>query len=240
MGRLPFGLKLPPRPKRQRKATAGKGRGRGASVGQRISQPGSGDDDQWPEFNESVPQVVPSESESGRSEPELPDDGGSDSSSDADVKDAEALLPNATAQAEEEVVEQEFSEYKQTLARKETLVNEQQQQHQGSTGTYFSKTVGFESFSLAPTGRAVCYHCGTKIAKGRLRSTYYYDPKKPSRYMHASCIPEFVAICPESRKNQAISVMLNAAGSEGASSSNDASHVQIKHGVQELLPKVLG
>ena len=77
--------------------------------------------------------------------------------------------------------------------------------------SYFHKQIGFESASLAATARSRCYHCSNYIPKNTLRFAYFFSTKRPSRYMHGSCIVPFVQADSAARKEQAVSVVQNSA-----------------------------
>lgn len=58
----------------------------------------------------------------------------------------------------------------------------------GPRGSYFSRTIGLDKGSLAPTGRAVCLHCKKPISKGSVRYHWYYSTVRPNAFLHGYCL----------------------------------------------------
>ena len=56
--------------------------------------------------------------------------------------------------------------------------------------TFFGQ-VGIIEASLAKTSRSVCNVCHQYIEKTMLRYSYHFDPKRPSRWMHGSCLRNY-------------------------------------------------
>lgn len=58
--------------------------------------------------------------------------------------------------------------------------------------TFFSQTLGVDSVDHAASGRSVCFHCKSRIERQAIRFCWYHDPKKPSAWVHASCLPHVI------------------------------------------------
>ena len=63
----------------------------------------------------------------------------------------------------------------------------------GSTrGTYFSRSEGVDSVSLAVSARSKCHFCENRIAKDTVRFCYYHNAYKPSAWVHSACLPHLL------------------------------------------------
>ena len=56
--------------------------------------------------------------------------------------------------------------------------------------TFFGQ-VGIIEATLAKTSRSICNVCQQHIEKDVLRYSYHFDPKRPSRWMHGSCLRNY-------------------------------------------------
>ena len=100
--------------------------------------------------------------------------------------------PTATAVLEQQVVEKEFELFLETQQQKAAAAESFATRGEAPKGSFFVKAVGFDAASIAPSNRAICYHCNQKINKGTIRFSYFYNTKKPSRSIHEACIIPFV------------------------------------------------
>lgn len=266
--RLPFGLKRQKRPRAKKVAQPKQGRFSSGPGGSQVKKPrqhprpATGSDADLVE-PQSGPRAQPG-SPAAASSTSLSSSSTSSSSSsschsgsDVEVEgvgggsfevEVEATLPpTKVAQAEEQQMLREFESYTATIARKQDLA--EQHQHQlkqprpsgaaAATSSFFAKKVGFQEGSTAASGHSVCYHCNKKIAKGSVRFSYYHDVKRPSRWLHGSCIVDFVLACPEERKEQAVHAMLEIAvamgGRSSSSSSSSGESLWIKREAEDIL-----
>jgi hypothetical protein len=88
--------------------------------------------------------------------------------------------PAATFEGESEVA-QAIAE---DAAHRDTLQN--------LTSTFFG-TVGIFDVGLATSGRSNCGVCSATILKNAPRFAYHWNRLRPSRWMHASCLPNWCA-----------------------------------------------
>jgi hypothetical protein len=59
--------------------------------------------------------------------------------------------------------------------------------------------LGITGVGLSPSNHSVCMICGETIPKHDVRFTYSFDTRRPSRYVHADCVPHIdVALRPVS------------------------------------------
>ena len=215
---LPFGLKPKPKERkpraRNRKGGKGKGKGKGqrraAKPGKRSRSSLSSDSESSASFSSSCPNAS-----SVGSESEFENDG--------DKENEVVELPTAAAQTEEnEVVElaKELRidfEHRAEAAKKYT-----------TGGTTFVKELGFAqdfASAIAPTGRSVCYHCQQKILAGSVRFVYFWNIRRPSRYVHSECVVPFVRV-DMARKGQAVETMMAISLKLGHSNSASSSSAQ--------------
>ena len=130
-------------------------------------------------------------------------------------KEAEVIaMPNAAAVDEAAALGEAESEL-----QKDHLKRQQLAEAHARGGSYFVREIGFDEGSVAPTSRSVCYHCGQKIAKGSSRFSYFWNERRPSRYMHATCVVHFLDADPDAadaRKSQAVAAMSRIAQSADA------------------------
>ena len=217
---LPFGLqhaktkrkrkpRNPPTNPRARAKARGHGRGRGGRGRRQVASSSSSSSSS---SSDSSSQSDPSRDDSALS---------SDSDEDrrpaeyADDDEAEAIaMPNAAAVDEAAVLREAEVELRADHLRRQQLAETHVR-----GGTYFVRQIGFDEGSVAPTCRSVCYHCGQKIAKGASRFSYFWNERRPSRYMHATCVVHFIDADPaaaDARKVQAVEAMSRIAQSANA------------------------
>jgi hypothetical protein len=53
--------------------------------------------------------------------------------------------------------------------------------------------LGLHEGGIAPTSGSTCYHCSDKIPKGKVRFSYYWHVRRPSRWIDADCLPNFIS-----------------------------------------------
>ena len=221
--RLPFGLKLPKKPRKVRSATAkpalrrGRGHGGARNRGRGRTHPAS---------RESSSSGTSNKSSSSES-PAAP--AGSDAAHldaatlfGSDGAEAVGMLPSAAAVQEEHAVADAAAEYASMLERRKEIASQYR-----AGGSYFVKVVGFDEGSVAPTSRSQCYHCNSKIEKGCARFSYFWNERRPSRYMHATCVHLFVQQEPESRRDQAIAALTKVVSTTGSEAVKHASQAAL-------------
>ena len=221
--RLPFGLKLPKKPRKVRSATAkpalrrGRGHGGARNRGRGRTHPAS---------RESSSSGTSNKSSSSES-PAAP--AGSDGAHldaatlfGSDGAEAVGMLPSAAAVQEEHAVADAAAEYASMLERRKEIASQYR-----AGGSYFVKVVGFDEGSVAPTSRSQCYHCNSKIEKGCARFSYFWNERRPSRYMHATCVHLFVQQEPESRRDQAVAALTKVVSTTGSEAVKHASQAAL-------------
>lgn len=55
--------------------------------------------------------------------------------------------------------------------------------------SFFSTRLGLGSGSVAPTGRAKCYHCRELISQGSVRFEWWWNKLRPNGWVHSFCVP---------------------------------------------------
>lgn len=224
---LPFGLKLPPRVRKPRAQT------KSGPAGPAVSR-------------KRAKAPVSSSSPSSSSEPgalvssSCDSDSGSDSDSDSDPvashSEGENQLvvpPTQVAQAEKVVLQEVTKEFNESVAKRAELA--EQVRSSGLGRSHFVKSVGFEDGGIATSGRSVCYHCNQKINNGLPRFSYFWDTRKPSRWMHASCVVGFVQANPTARQAQAVSAMARIVSQMSGAASSTSSEPVVKRAAEEIL-----
>ena len=58
------------------------------------------------------------------------------------------------------------------------------------TKTFFSQRLGLGCGSIAPTGRAKCYHCKVLIGRDTIRFEWYWNKLRPNGWLHNHCLIE--------------------------------------------------
>ena len=183
---LPFGLK-PVRKPRKKRDRRGRGHGRGK---------GRGKQGERAQSSASSSDSAEERGDADGSDTELALDGG--------VQSAESVaLPCAEAALEARSIAELAGEFQDMLDQRASMAAA----HRQGRGSYFVLEVGFATGSIAPTARSECYHCHDKIAKGSPRFAYFWNERRPSRYMHDFCALHFVQEDPQARKAQAVRAM---------------------------------
>lgn len=195
---LPFGLKMPVRKKNKKK----KSRSKPEESSRHFAKPTS--------FT-IIASGSESEGSDGKSsEPEIANDS-LDLNPDQQLddamatEDAEPVPPTEDAMREAKAVEAAAADHHADCVRMAAAAEQ--------AGSFFNMPVGFHSADVASTGRSRCYHCGQPIQKHSLRFMYFWHARKPSRYMHASCVAPFVQADAASRKAQALTAITTCADS---------------------------
>lgn len=214
---LPFGLKMPVKPRAPRKKPTQSSTKRRKSNISRLDT--SHPDEPAPRSSfglfgiklDGCSSSASASSTSNKSDDLADDDLANDDLADSDSADdlAEQLaVPTPAAQAEASAVHVAAQDFKEDANRRADLA-EEVKQTTGPAGPAFaySSILGFADGSIAPTGRSICYRCTLRIARGSPRFTYFWDTRRPSRYIHGTCVVPFVEASVASRKDQAISAM---------------------------------
>ena len=53
---------------------------------------------------------------------------------------------------------------------------------------FFARQIGIEDCDMAVSGRAVCFHCKTKIKVNTVRYSYFHSVKRPPAWVHSTCL----------------------------------------------------
>ena len=77
--------------------------------------------------------------------------------------------------------------------------------------------------------------------KGSPRFAYFWNERRPSRYMHASCVVPFVDKDRDARRQQAIDAITKVRDSiqNQSSGSSDTSAVHIKQSAEDILARLM-
>ena len=194
---LPFGMVLPKKKRKKQagpgergRGSRGRGRGRGHAHGHgRV--PGRLED----QSSDSGDSDCDS---SGSSAAELQSQ---DQNDDGDRPAGEDLaMPNAAAERDRVELAHAVSEFAASRHKRAELA----EAHRIGHGSFFAREIGFDEASVAPTGRSKCYHCDSCIPKGSVRFAYFWHERRPSRYLHDSCVGPFVLADASNRKEQAV------------------------------------
>ena len=219
---LPFGLKLPKATRAPRKKPQPQAQKRNTAQPKKVSElhidhvdphpdqlSGSdegGRSDDASDCNNTVPSRRGESSENCESDSES---AVSDSFADADGE--QLVLPTPVAEAEAKSVKATVEEFKSDESKR-AEATEAAKKRVGSS--FFNRSVGFAEGSLATSNRSICYHCNLRIPKGFPRYTYFWNTRRPSRYMHGTCIVPFVQASVDSRKDQALEALKQIKDSE--------------------------
>ena len=199
---LPFGLKPVKRPRKQCTAARGRGKGRqkGGAKGSGRSGRANREESQHSDSGQSSRS---SSSTSSISVPSVPSstEHGQDSGIESDGAVEHLAMPNMEAAQEAKSLAEAASEF-QAFVRQRAEVAAACR-----AGTFFKRHVGFDEGSIAPTARSQCYHCNAKIARGSPRFSYFWDERRPSRYLHDTCVVDFVRAKLDTRMAQAVEAM---------------------------------
>ena len=242
--KLPFGLKPGQgkgrKHKQEAKRPASHQKRRKAAADAKV-QPDS-DPDSPSRSSESL-----SSSSGCGTEPESDSDSGSDSDLSAGNVESEVLVPpTRVACIEEGVVIGECESFINTLSKKEATAEHihvaPQQDNPGLGQSFFVKNTGFQDASIAVSSRSICYHCNSRIEKGNVRFTYFHSTKKPSRYIHDTCVVPFTkADVIGKRKEEAVGGMIEILSklAGASSSSSDQAPSAIKAATELVLSQLV-
>ncbi|CAE7641881.1 unnamed protein product [Symbiodinium necroappetens] len=186
---LPFGLKFPKKKRAKAKPKArtkkpgpararGRGRGRRRRTGESVSSKSSKLESS--SAASAKPDNDGSDSRSGS-------DDGADGAGEEDEAVGTLMMPTDDARNEERELALAAGDFEETQQKKAVLADAHR-----TGGSYFSKEIGFDEGSLAPTGRSKCLHCSGPICKGAPRFSYFWHERRPSRYVHDTCVRRFV------------------------------------------------
>lgn len=106
--------------------------------------------------------------------------------------------------------------------------------------TYFKQELGFDEASIAPTARSKCYQCNEQISRGSVRYSYFWDSRRPSRYVHAGCVVAFVRAKLEAGNGACKAQAVDAMGAitSNLAVANDAGKEKIKAATLEVLSQL--
>ena len=248
---LPFGLKPDKRQRKPQKRKKKQTPKRPAKKPKVLSQSQSQSCPDPDSDNDSDSTSPASSSSSGSSSTEVQClDGDNDVDIDIDIEGSDEILmpPTEIARNEQESTKEECNAFLISQSKKLMAAERLSAPGTGSEpsktqhGSFFVKEIGFEEGSIAPGGRAICYHCNKKIDKGTVRFAYFYSTKKPSRYIHQNCVIEFaLADLTGARKQQTLHGMANilSAGDQSASSSSLPTPRDVKVAAERILVELV-
>ena len=95
-------------------------------------------------------------------------------------------------------------------------------------GKTFFGAEGISGAELARTGRSICGICHIPIMQSAVRFSYYYHPKRPSRWMHGTCFPQYLATLTALQQERVMS-QLQGLQHQSSSSSEGALNEAIAH-----------
>ena len=213
---LPFGVKMPGKPKAtsKQRATATEkpdsSKPKAFEVDSKRADELQSDSDS---AGDSGGDDGSSSSESRASSSDSSDDSSGTESEPVADEAEQLVLPTPAAQVEADAVHVASKEFKKDESKRAELTAEAKK----SVGSsFFTASIGFADGSIAPSGRSVCYHCDGKIAKGCPRFTYFWSRTRPSRFVHAICVVPFVQASTANRKDQAMNAMRRIKDSDEA------------------------
>ena len=62
----------------------------------------------------------------------------------------------------------------------------------GRTSSFFASELGLADGAIAVSGRSICLCCKLNIAKGSIRFSWFHSLYRPSGWIHATCVCEYV------------------------------------------------
>ena len=102
------------------------------------------------------------------------------------------------------IVHTELAEV-ETAAKEDNIV---QQRRIEASKTFFGNSLGLCNIDFAVSGRSICGICCTPILKGTPRFAYFWNRLRPSKWMHASCLPRW-CFQDDGLKSQAVSYLMD-------------------------------
>ena len=195
---LPFGLKLPNKP---RKKAAARPRAQGSSKSKvRRAAMDSGSDTSSSGSSSSDSQSSDSAMSVSKTSASKSSDSDTTTSESSDselsnVETEDEVVPHPTAAVCEEAVvmmhlQEEIEQQDAAEAGIQQDIDSHRQVRPGST--YFSSHVGLAAGAIAPTNRSRCHHCKALIAKDSVRFEFFYSARRPPHWMHSGCVAPHV------------------------------------------------
>ena len=173
---LPFGMKMPRKPRQPQQRT-----GKQSRATRRDSKTGN-------------------DNNSGSSEPEGQASSGDDQKVDlskpvdlSELAASEAVDPvSAVMESEQQNAKKLEQEFKQVEEQKFQIAQQCRGLDQGrmpSSGkTFFSRTLGLDSVGIAASARSICFHCKEHIPKATVRFAWYHSCLRPHGWVHKHCL----------------------------------------------------
>jgi hypothetical protein len=191
---LPFGIQLP-KPVRRRKSNKANQRNKDDS--ENLKSHSASDQDQVLDLSDSSSKSSSSYSYSHSSSgSSLSSSSNSDSQGTEDSEidlseETEVVLPPCAVPA----VAEEISSIDAALADvvRDRNVRADLAAEYTSSKKVFTQHIGFSGCGVASTSGSRCYHCEQIIPKGSSRFSYYWNVKRPSRWLHDSCVLRFLS-----------------------------------------------
>ena len=215
--KLPFGLKLPSKPRKQ---VTKKSRSGGAMAPKKILS----------EMDMEVIDLDSSETGdgNGHSDGNLSED---DDDSEPDVFQADAeresetvVPPSKTIASEQRAMEEVAKEIESSVQLRDETAEAIRENKQSSASSFFSKDLGFSDIGVAASGRSICLSCKKFIPKGSIRYSWFHSRVRPHGWVHAHCIlqqimgSEPIVKDVSVRKLDSLVARLRATGSASSSS----------------------
>ena len=103
------------------------------------------------------------------------------------VQPMSAVVASEQAEALRLAQELEEDDATRALAR-EHLRNTAASGQGMQPSSFFARQIGIEDCDMAVSGRAVCFHCKTKIKVNTVRYSYFHSVKRPPAWVHSTCL----------------------------------------------------
>ena len=217
-GSLPFGLKLPSKPRKQVTAKQKKSGSGGAKAPKKIlpamevidlDSSETGDGDSHSEENLSE--------DDDDSEPDF-------FQADAERESETVVPPSKTIASEQRAMEEVAKEIESSVQLRDETAEVIRQNSQSNVSSFFSKDLGFSDVGIAASGRSICLSCKKAIPKGSVRYSWFHSRVRPHGWVHAHCILQQIMGSEPSvkdvsvRKLDTLVARLRATGSASSSS----------------------
>ena len=106
--------------------------------------------------------------------------------------------------------------------------------------SFFSRSIGLDEVSVAPTGRSICLCCRKPIPNGSVRCSYFYSESRPNGWLHAHCTTQYITLQTDSGvRDSAISrlqeIITNCESNHASSSKSKPVVVEIKSWANKIL-----
>ena len=175
----------------------------------------------------------------------------SGSASDMDLdpnKESETMVPpSAIVAAEEKNMGkvareiQDSDQLREQTAEEIRLTEKMSSMPPSQKGSsFFSRSIGLDEVSVAPTGRSICLCCRKPIPNGSVRCSYFYSKSRLNGWLHAHCTTQYITLQADSGvRDSAISrlqeIITNCESNHASSSKSKPVVVEIKSWANKIL-----